>query len=41
MAVANANGEPLPNDSNATVCFENIAQRYLGNAVPLAALKKM
>lgn len=41
VAVANANGEPLPSDSNATVCFENIAQRYLGNVVPLAALKKM
>ena len=41
VAVANANGRPLPNDCNAAVCFFNIAQRYLGAQVPLAKLEKM
>ncbi len=41
VAVANANGRPLPNDCNAAVCFSNIAQRYLGAQVPLARLEKM
>lgn len=41
VAIANANGEPLPSACNATICFENIAQRYIGNPVPLAALRKM
>ena len=41
VAVANANGRPLPSDCNAAVCFSNIAQRYLGKNVPLAKLEKM
>ncbi len=41
VAVANAYGKPLPTDSNAGVCFANIAGRYLGEDIPLAALKKM
>ncbi len=41
VAVANANGRPLPNDSHAAICFSNIARRYLGDNVPLAKLEKM
>ncbi len=41
VAVANANGQPLPVDCNAAVCFANIARRYLGEQVPLARLEKM
>ena len=41
VAIANANGRPLPTRSNAAVCFLNIARRYLGEHVPLARLEKM
>lgn len=41
VAVANANGLPLPSDCNASFCFANIARRYLGQTVPLAKLEKM
>ncbi len=41
VAVANANGRPLPLDCNAAICFSNIARRFIGDAVPLAALEKM
>ena len=41
VAVANANGRPLPSACNAAVCFAYIAQRYLGGSVPLARLEKM
>ena len=41
VAVANANGRPLPSACNAAVCFSNIAQRFLGASVPLARLEKM
>ena len=41
VAVANANGRPLPADCHAAVCFANIARRYCGEAVPLARLEKM
>lgn len=41
VAVANANGRPLPSECNAAICFENIARRYLGEQVPLAHLEKM
>lgn len=41
VAVANANGRPLPLDCNAAVCFSNIARRFIGDQVPLAALEKM
>ena len=41
VAVANANGRPLPSDCNAAICFANIARRYLGEEVPLARLEKM
>ena len=41
VAVANANGRPLPAACNAAVCFENIARRYMGDSVPLARLEKM
>ncbi len=41
VAVANANGRPLPNDCNAAICFSNIARRYLGEHIPLAKLEKM
>ena len=41
VAVANANGRPLPLDCNAAICFSNIAHRFIGDAVPLAALEKM
>ncbi len=40
VAVANAYGKPLPTDSLASVCFANIAARYLGEDIPLADLKK-
>ena len=41
VAVANANGRPLPADCNAALCFENIARRYLGENIPLARVEKM
>lgn len=41
VAVANANGRPLPSDCHAAICFANIARRYVGEAVPLAKLEKM
>lgn len=41
VAVANANGRPLPMDCNAEICFSNIARRFMGESVPLAALEKM
>lgn len=41
VAVANANGRPLPAACNAAVCFANIAKRYMGDSVPLARLEKM
>ncbi len=41
VAVANANGRPLPAACNAAICFENIARRYMGDSVPLARLEKM
>ncbi|MDD2418735.1 MAG: septum site-determining protein MinD [Oscillospiraceae bacterium] len=41
VAIANANGRPLPTRSNAAVCMANIARRYLGECVPLANLEKM
>lgn len=41
VAVANANGRPLPSDCNAALCFSNIARRYNGESVPLAKLEKM
>ena len=41
VAIANANGEPLPKKGNATVCFENIAARIVGETVPLAPLNRM
>ena len=41
VAVANANGRPLPLDCNAALCFSNIARRFIGESVPLAALEKM
>lgn len=41
VAIANAYGKPLPTESYAAECFANVAGRYLGNAVPLANLKKM
>ena len=41
VAVANANGRPLPDACNASSCFSNIARRYLGEDVPLARLEKM
>lgn len=41
VAVANANGRPLPLSCNASICFTNIARRYLGEEIPLARLEKM
>ena len=41
VAVANANGRPLPAACNAAICFNNIARRFLGASVPLARLEKM
>lgn len=41
VAVANANGAPLPADCHAARCFDNIAARYTGHDVPLARLEKM
>jgi len=41
VAVANANGRPLPADCNAAICFGNIARRFVGDSVPLARLEKM
>ncbi len=41
VAVANANGRPLPADCHAAVCFGNIARRFMGESVPLAKLEKM
>ncbi len=41
VAVANANGRPLPADCHAATCFDNIARRFMGESVPLARLEKM
>lgn len=41
VAVANANAKPLPSACNAAICFDNLAQRFMGKAVPLAKLEKM
>lgn len=41
VAVANANGTPLPWGSYASRCFVNIAARFVGRAIPLAKLSKM
>lgn len=41
VAVANANGRPLPADCHAATCFANIARRYAGESVPLARLERM
>lgn len=41
VAVANANGRPLPSACNAAMCFNNIARRFMGEYVPLAKLEKM
>lgn len=41
VAVANANGRPLPSACNAALCFKNIARRFMGEYVPLAKLEKM
>ena len=41
VAVANANGRPLPLDCNAALCFSNIARRFVGETVLLAPLEKM
>lgn len=41
VAVANANGRPLPADCHASLCFDNIARRFEGEEVPLAKLEKM
>ena len=41
VAVANANGRPLPGHCPAAACFVNIARRYLGEEVRLARLEKM
>lgn len=41
VAVANANGRPLPLRCNAAQCFSNIARRFVGEQVPLANLEKM
>ena len=41
VAVANANGRPLPADCHAAICFDNIASRFMGESVPLARLEKM
>lgn len=41
VAVATAQGKPLPFACNAATCFDNIAKRYLGEEVLLAKLEKM
>ncbi len=41
VAVANANAKPLPAACNAAICFDNLAQRFMGKSVPLAKLEKM
>ena len=41
VAVAGANGRPLPGHCPAAACFSNIARRYLGEEVRLARLEKM
>lgn len=41
VAVSCAYGKPLPEDSAATVCFDNIARRLMGEDVPLAPLEKL
>ncbi|HOB36079.1 MAG TPA: septum site-determining protein MinD [Candidatus Avimonas sp.] len=41
VALTSANGRPLPTDSNAAICLDNIARRFLGEYVPLANLEKM
>jgi len=41
VAVANANAKPLPSACNAAICFDNLAQRFMGKTIPLAKLEKM
>lgn len=41
LTTASGNGRPLPARSAATDCFDNIARRLLGEAVPLAKLQKL
>lgn len=41
VAVASANGQPLPAACYAAQCFANIARRFEGEEVPLAPLEKM
>lgn len=41
VAVANANAKPLPSACNAAICFDNLAQRFMGKSAPLAKLEKM
>ena len=41
VAVSCAYGKPLPEDSAATVCFDNIARRLMGEDVSLAPLEKL
>ena len=41
VAVANANAKPLPAACNAAICFDNLAQRFMGKTIPLAKLEKM
>lgn len=41
VTLATANGKALDKKSYAAACFQNIAGRFCGNAVPLARLEKM
>lgn len=41
LAVAGANGKPLPSSGMAAGCFCNIARRFCGEEVPLAPLHKL
>lgn len=41
LAVAVANGRPLPERGVANTCFRNIARRFCGDEVPLMALHKL
>lgn len=41
ITVAGANGHPLPEKGEATLCFTNIARRLCGEYVPLPDLQKM
>lgn len=41
VAVASANGNPLPRNSTATEGFRNIAGRLLGDQLPLLPLEKL